>query len=234
MDRLIRADQIDFSESASTAVVTDGLRFILPVPALVGGGEALRHPDGSWFTDPHGGRLHGRGVVFFNHVDRCWQAARGDGSEVIVFSLIDEARTVALKHKIAEFASAPDLLTLDQIKSVIDFACDELRVLGAHSTTRAFVSEAMVPVPPHGGDHFGLYRRKGTDVGRAVYIPGTGAFIGPTPTPQLFSDGAVVLNHRGSIRLLLPVTAFEQTYRLLDGRPALVAHLAVQSPGAAL
>ncbi len=230
MDRVIRADQIDFSDAASTPVVTDGLRFILPVPVLAGGGEALRHPDGSSFTDPRGGELHGRGVVFFNRVDRCWQAARGDGSEVIVFSLIDEAKTVALKRKIAELAPAPALLTLDQIKSVIDYACDELRVLGAHSTTRAYVSEALVPVSPHGGDHFGLYRRKANDVGRAVFIPGAGAFVGPTPTPQLFSDGAVVLSHHGSVRLLLPLAAFEQTYRLLDGRPALIAELAVQSP----
>ena len=42
MPRLITADQIDFGPKASTPVVSDTLRFVIPVPAFKGGGGLAR------------------------------------------------------------------------------------------------------------------------------------------------------------------------------------------------
>lgn len=229
MDRLIRADQIDFSERASTAVVSDTLRFILPVPLLAGGGEPLLNPDGSApFIDRNGAQVHGRGLVFFDRDDRCWEVARGDGSDVIVFSPIDAAKADALSRRIADLAPTPERLTVGQLKEVIAFAYDQLGLRSAHHSSCAWVAEAMTPIA---ADAFGagVYQRKASQTCRAVYLAGTGSFAGPGATPQRFEDGAVIVSGAGSIHLVQPVS-FETTYRLADGRPARVAELATQAP----
>ncbi|HEX4097302.1 MAG TPA: hypothetical protein VHX64_11275, partial [Caulobacteraceae bacterium] len=64
---------------------------------------------------------------------------------------------------------------------------------------------------------------------RAVYVPGSGSFLGPAASPQLFLAGAVILKHGDSVRLVQPVS-FEAGYRFMDGRPARVSELASQSP----
>lgn len=229
VDRLIRADEIDFGVAASTPVVSDTLRFVLPVPALAHGGELLRHPDGSAFLDRQGRPLQGRGVVFFNEDDKCWQTARGDGRDVIIFAPIDQRQAEALGRRIAQLAPRLDLLTLGMIKDVIRFAHDELGVRSAYNASRTYVATAMTPVAALAHAGSGLVRRHGSDTSRAVYIPGTGGFVGPGATPQRFEGGAVIVSHGEDVRLV-QCASFEQAYRHPDGRPARIADLAVQSP----
>ena len=227
MDRVIRAEQIDFSDAASTPVVSESLRFILPVPALEGGGEPLRQPDGSRFFHRDGREMRGRGIVFFDRDDQCWETARGNGKDVIIFSPIDPAKAAALAARIG---AEPERLTLDELKAIIDFAYDALHVRSAHNAPRAYVAQAMGPTDQaDAGRQYGLYRRKAGDVCRAVYVPGAGAFVGAGATPQRFKDGAVILRHGDSVRLVQP-GSFEETYRFVDGRPARIADLASQTP----
>jgi hypothetical protein len=232
--RTITAGDIDFSERASTLVYSDTLRFILPVPKLAGGGERLVAPPGEKaaesFQDRKGRPIQGRGIVFFNSDDDCWQAARGDGTAVIILSPLDETQGAKLAQKAKALNRDPDALTLDQLKAVI--ACArELGIGAAYDSTRAFVAERMTPFDPKALAGFGLHWRKAGDTCRAVFVPGAGRYRGPAATPQTFRNGAVMLKQGESVRLVQP-RSFEATYRLPNGRLAKVAELKAQEPGA--
>jgi hypothetical protein len=233
MERTITADQIDFGVEASTPVFSDTLRFVLPVPAFPDGGEPLVHPPGDRageaFKDRNGRPILGRGVVFFDPDDRSWEVAPGDGSGVVIFGPITESQGARLVAKVKAFAGDPNDLTLDQLKAVIRFAGGDLGIRTAYSSTKTYVATAMTAVNTDGRSAYGLHRRKAGDLCRAIYVEGRGRFLGPAASPQLFADGAVILRHGESIRLIQP-RSFEETYRLLDGRPARVSELATQSP----
>jgi hypothetical protein len=228
-ERVIRADQIDFSDEASTAVVSDSYRFVLPVPAFADGGEPLIHPEtNATFTDRSGRPIEGRGIVFFDRGDRSWEVAPGDGSGAIVFSPITERQSATLCAALDRDDAAHGL-TVAAIKRLIDYAYDALGVASSYSTTLDYVEAAMTRVTPGGRGGWGLYRRKAVDVCRAVYIAGDGAFLGPAATPQRFKGGAVIVRHGADVRLVQG-PSFETTYRFLDGRPARVVELARQAP----
>jgi hypothetical protein len=230
--RTITAGDIDFRERASTLVYSDTLRFILPVPKLAGGGEPLVAPAGEKaaesFVDHRGRPIKGRGVVFFNPDDECWQAAPGDGTAAIIISPIDKAQGAKLAAMVKNLSTDPEALTLAQIKSVVLFA-GELGIGAAYDSTRAFVAERMRPFDPKAPAGFGLHWRKAHDTCRAVFVPGAGRYRGPAATPQTFRNGAVMLKQGESVRLVQPAS-FEATYRLPDGRPAKIAALKVQEP----
>ncbi|HWA62105.1 MAG TPA: hypothetical protein VG939_12065 [Caulobacteraceae bacterium] len=229
MPRTIRAEQIDFGDDASTLVVSDSLRFVLPVPALAGGGEPLDHPDGGAFLDRDGRPIQGRGVVFFDPDDASWEVASGDGTAVILISPVDEAQGARLGEKVASLADDPARLTLEQIKAVLRYAIEDLGVRSTHASTRAFVAAALTPVARDERAGFGLHRRRADDPCRAVFVSGQGQFLGPAASPQVFTDGAVILRHGRDVRLVQR-DSFEKTYRFPDGRPARVKDLARQRP----
>ena len=231
--RLITADQIDFSPKASTAVASDTLRFVLPVPKFQGGGEPLKPPAGAApFRDRNGEPVTGRGVVFFNPDDQCYQAAPGDGQAVVIFSPVTQRQASRLMAKIGDLVQDPNCLTLAQFKDVLHFADEALSIPAQYNATREFVAGAMLRVAPATGiEAYGLHRRSRLDLCEAVYVPGAGAFLGPAATPQRFDDGAVIVRHAGDAHLV-QVEVFEATYKLANGRSVRVKDLAVQSPGA--
>jgi hypothetical protein len=230
--RTLSADDLDFSDGASTRVCSDSLRFILPVPKLAGGGEPLTPPPGEKasdsFKDGRGRPIEGRGIVFFNPDDDCWQAAPGDGSAVIIISPVTEAEGAALMARARSLSADPERLTLDQLKDVIRYAI-ERQIRAAYNSTRAFVAEHMTPVDPAAPAGMGLHWRQARDCCQAVFVPGDGRFLGPAATPQAFEDGAVVLKQDDDVRLVQP-ESFEATYRFPDGRPIRVSDLQVQDP----
>ncbi len=231
MPRLITADQIDFGPKASTPVVSDTLRFVIPVPAFEGGGEPLTPPKGAEpFSDWAGKPITGRGVVFYNPDDRCYQAAHGDGSEVVIFGLITRREASQLAAETAKSASDPNRLTLPQFKALLDFAAHDLGQIAIYNAARASVENTMVRAGADTGiADYGLYRRSGQDLCDAVFVPGDGVFEGPAATPQTFTGGAVVVHQGGDVHLV-QTTSFEATYKHPDGRPIQVSELAVQSP----
>lgn len=236
MTEFIRADQFDFSEAASTPVVSDSLRFVLPVPAWADGGEPLDYPRGERagqpFTDRDGRPIIGRGIVFFDPDDRSWEAVRGDGTGVILFSPLTADQGARLAKAVLARKAILDDLTLADIKAIVRYATRTLRIASSHASTREYVAEAFQPEDPAGLPGFGLHRRLANDVCRAVFVEGEGAFLGPAASPQVFDDGAVILRHGDETRLV-QWRSFEMTYRLLDGRRATVDNLARQVPRAA-
>lgn len=231
MPRLITADQIDFGPKASTPVVSDTLRFVIPVPAFEGGGEPLAPPQGSGpFLDWAGKPISGRGVVFYNPDDRCYQAAHGDGSEVVIFGLITRHEANRLAAETAKSASDPNRLTLPQFKALLDFAARDLGQIAIYNSARAAVESTMVRAGPDTGiADYGLYRRSGQDLCDAVFVPGDGVFQGPAATPQEFTGGAVIVRQGDDIHLV-QTTSFEATYKHPDGSAIRVSELAVQAP----
>jgi len=226
MSRIISAAQIDFSERASAAVVSESLRFVLPVPKLKGGGELLVGPDGETLIDRDGKVIEGRGIVFFDPDDQSWEVAPGDGTGVLLFSPITREQGARLAAYIATLARPQDL-RLEQLKAVIRFVIDELRLRSAYSSTRAYVAEAMAPA----GELLagsGLHQRM-RDICRAVRIAGKGSFLGPAASPQRFAHDVVILKHGDSVRAVQPLS-FEANYQFLDGRPARMAELPTQAP----
>lgn len=231
MPRLITADQIDFGPEASTPVVSDTLRFVIPVPAFEGGGEPLVPPEGSGpFLDWAGKPIAGRGVVFFNPDDRCYQAAQGDGNEVVIFGLISHHEARQLAAEAAKLAADPNRLTLAQFKALLQFAAEDMGQIAIYNSARASVESTMVRVGPDTGiADYGLYRRSGQDLCDAVFVPGDGVFQGPAATPQEFTDGAVIIRQGDDVRLV-QTSSFEATYKHPDGQAISVSELAVQSP----
>jgi hypothetical protein len=230
MDRIIRPDQIDFSDEASAAVMSQSLRYVLPVPALDGGGEALLGPNGETLFD-HDKPIVGRGIVFLDPDDQSLEAVPGDASGVILFSPISEDEGAMLSTFIATISARPEHLRLDQLKEIVRYATEDLGLASAHSSTRDYVAQALEPVEDAAARGCGLYRRRRGDICRAVRVAGKGAFLGPGASPQRFVGGVVILKHGDSIRAVQR-RSFEITYQFLDGRPARVAQLPTQTPKA--
>lgn len=234
MTRTLSGDDFDFGDGASTLVYSDSLRFILPVPKLEGGGEPLDPPPGEEargsFKDRHGRTIEGRGIVFFNPTDDCWQVARGNGAAVIIMAPVTEDQGDALLAKVRSLSRDPERLTLEQLKAVIRYAIDNLKMRGVFDSTRTYVAERMTPVDPAAPPGLGLHRRKVHDYCYAVFVPGAGRFLGPAATPQVFKNGAVILRQGDDVRLLQP-NWFSVHYRFPDGRPADASVLKVQDPG---
>ena len=232
MGRTITADQIDFGEDVSTPVISNTLRYILPVPALPDGGEPLVQVEGESagmpFLDRDGRTVEGRGLAFFNPDDGCNTFVRCDGRGVIILGVVDTDQAARLDAKIGSLATVPSELTLADLKEVLRYAEEDLGLI-AHNSTREFVGSAMTPVAGEGSDTHGLHRRRADLICRAVYVGGSGHFLGPAATPQVFVDGAVILKVQGSV-WLAQCASFEKAYRHPDGRPVSVSELAVQSP----
>jgi hypothetical protein len=229
--RLITADQIDFGPRASTPVVSDTLRFVIPVPAFADGGEPLLPPEGSGpFLDWEGNPITGRGVVFYNPDDRCYQAAQGNGKEVVIFGLITAPEAKKLATETRKMAADPNDLTLVQFKALLQFAAEDLGQIAIYNSTRVSVESAMTRVGPDTGiADYGLFHRSGQDLCDAVFVPGDGVFQGPAATPQQFEDGAVIIRQGDDVHLV-QTTSFEATYKHPDGSAISVSELAVQSP----
>ena len=234
MPRTISADDLDFSDEASSVVYSDSLRFVLPVPKLTGGGEPLVPPKGEKasdaFRDARGRPIKGRGIVFFNPDDDCWQAAPGDGSAVIILSPIDESQGATLLARAKDLAPDPAALSLEGLKALVRYAIEGLGVRAAYNSSRTFVADRMTPFDEvAAASGLGLHWRRAGDPCHAVRLLGDGAFRGPAATPQTFKGGAVVVQQDDDIRLVQP-DSFEAMYRLPDGRRAKASDLKVQTP----
>jgi hypothetical protein len=228
MDRLIKASEIDFSDAATAPVISQSLRYVLPVPKLAGGGEELVGPRGGKLYN-HGKLIRGRGIVFYDPDDRSWEVVPGDATGVILFSPITEDLGAELSTFIATITGRPEMLKLEELKEIVRYATQDLAIASAHSSTRQFVAESLEPVEDSAARGCGLYRRRRGDICRAVFVPGSGAFLGPGASPQRFSDGVVILKHHEAVRAVQR-GSFEITYQFPDGRPARVAELPVQAP----
>jgi len=224
----VTPEMVDFS--GGSPVISSAQKFILPVPGLGKTGEPLVYPDshekaGEQIVDWQGQPIGKHGVVFFNEKDQAYQAAPGDGKAVIIINEVTKDNARNLLNKVHEFVQDPAELTLEQLKEVLDYARQELRLKDMYNSDRDFIKSKMTPVDPRylghqGGEpieSFGLMKRDDRDICQAVFVPGPFQFEGPAATAQLFPDGGVIVQQGDSVRGI-QLDVFLRTYTHSDGR----------------
>lgn len=221
----VRAADLDMSKAAK--VISAAQKFILPIPAL-SDGEPLVYPSGTQdrdgnsiegkpITDWEGKPIGETGVVFYNGKDRSVQAVKGDDTGVIIFNEATEEQARTLMGRVVELAGTPQALNQPAIQAVLATA-GAIGLTDRYNSDRGFIQSKMTPMGNLGADCFGLYKRDDRDICLAVRLDGKGVFIGPAATPQIYDDGAVIVQQGNDFRLIQP-REFERTYRLADNSP---------------
>ncbi len=226
--RRIKAGELDFSQLATTKVISAAQKFIIPVPPFGESGEPLLYPQGheqagqpilNWEKKPIG--THG--IVFWNEKDKAWQAARGDGQAVIILNQVSTEQAALLYDFIRAINPDPNKLRLEQVKVVLDYAAKILGLKDVYDSNRAFIQSKMtgvgaVPRTEDGKEIecFGHKKRDERDICQAVFVEGRVLFEGPTVTPQVFENGAVIVKVGQTTAGVQP-DIFMQTYLLADG-----------------
>jgi len=223
-------EDLQFTETTSTAVISSAQKFILPVPVLADGGEPLIYPPdhpqaGQPILDWEGNPIGDRGIVFFNHADESVQAAPGDGSGVIIINEVSPDQAEGLHGYIATLTDDPTRLTLDQLNTILTYAQNELELGDRYNSTRTYIQDNMIALMPDNGepigfasdDLYGFKTRNNQEVLRAVYIPDAFQFQGPAATPQMFAAGGVIVQDDDELRGIQP-DVFVRTYSLSDGQ----------------
>lgn len=227
--RIIKPADLKTGPGFSTPVISGAQKFIVPVPQFGSGGEPLVYPPkhqqaGQPIKDYQGKPIGDRGIVFFNGKDRTWQAATGDGQSVIILNEVSREKARLLDQKIRSLQPDPGKLTLAQLKAVLSFARSDLKINDMYNSTRTFIREKMTPVSAEGLSQngtdpvYGLRKRDDRDINQAIYIPGAFRFEGPAATPQVFTNGGVIVEQGGAMRGVQP-EIFMRTYTLADGKP---------------
>jgi hypothetical protein len=227
--RRVSPDHLRFDQANSTGVISSAQKFIMPVARLNSGGEPLVYPKGHEkagqpILDYEGKPIGEKGLVFLNAKDQSWQAVAGDGEGVIIINEVTREQAAKLDQKVKELNQDPNQLTLPQLKQVLDYARNDLKLNDMYNSTRSFVKSKMTPVAADaaGGvganvEAYGLKKRDDRDLCQAVYIPGKFTFEGPAASPQVFENGGVIVKQGAEFRGVQP-DIFMRTYRLQDGR----------------
>ena len=223
-NRKVSPADLPFDSGSSTVVISSAQKFILPVPKLNEGGEPLVYPAGHEkagqpILDYQGKPIGEKGLVFLNAKDQSWQAVAGDGEGVIIINEVTQEQAAKLDQKVKELNQDPNQLTLSQLKQVLDYARNELKLSDMYNSDRAFVKSKMTPVAAGGSEveGYGLKKRDDRDLCQAVYIPGRFTFEGPAVTPQVFEDGGVIVKQGTDFRGVQP-EVFTRTYTLQNGQ----------------
>lgn len=228
-EKLVKPEDLRFGPGLSTPVIAQARKFVIPVPAFDSGGEQLMYPltheqAGEVITDWQDNPVGKTGIVFFNAKDQSWQAAPGDGSAVIIINEVTRRQGKKIRDKIRQFRPDPEDLSLHELKQVLAFAREDLRLGDMYHSTRQFVCEKMTPVinDQRSADDktsraFGLMKRDDRDICQAVYVPGAFVFQGPAASPQVFENGGVLVKQGKDVRGVQP-EVFQRTYRRADGR----------------
>jgi hypothetical protein len=149
---LLDPSTLDFT--SASPYVNRTKRFIVPVPALPEGGEALIFPEGS----PKAGQpmklqsdgvTPARGIVFFNGTDLAWQAARGDGTGVIIVNDIDRQMADQLARELSELQQLPVTQQLDGIKALLHFAHSKLGITDFFNSNVDAVRDSTSVIDPN-------------------------------------------------------------------------------------
>lgn len=171
-------------------VVNRTKRFIIFVPQLLHGGEALVFPHQS----PRAGQSikSGRGIVFYNGVDSAWQAAQGNGEDCIVINDITETQAQLLLEKYHKLLGQNKQLNLVSIKQLLCYAKEELQIIDFYNKRANSVQRDTQIIDP--SNPFFMEVNK-SELHKALYIPDGFQFDGPVQ--QIYPRGAVMVsNHK--------------------------------------
>lgn len=182
-------DDIDFS--AARPVISAAQKFIIPVAAFddadplvyPGGTERAGQPITDWQGNPVGGK----GIVFFNATDKCYQAAPSDGRSVIIINEVTAEKARNLRDFLRQLGQPVEQLSKASLERVIAHAQEDLGLVDIYNSTDGFVRAKMTPVEAgaqYGARPWGWLKRDDRDICQAVFVKGPGRIEGPGATPQ--------------------------------------------------
>ena len=245
---VITREQLKLAPEYMTKVIpNETLRFVIPIPKMEGKPfvEPATLPDGS--SNPNAGQvlkdykgnpISGEGVVFFNFKDKNWAALKTDGSGIVIFNSINEAKADLLEGLFRTVVREPAELTPETLERFLNIAAangfgDRYNSDAKYAAGNLVAHEDLRGAKKESIANFGLHSRT-KDVLNAVYVPGEGvAYQDGTASPQISeSNGLVVLLTADGKTRAVQLATFAETYRLADGTPVSdpTTQLAVQHP----
>lgn len=248
--RVVDVSELRLDAGSGTPVVSSARKFVIPVH-LGDSAEPLVYPKdftdsagdtkkaGDPICDWEGNPKEGKGIVFWNAKDNCYQAAaqsEDDASRgVIIINLVEESQAAVLYERTGD----PRDLSLNGLRGVLETAV-ALGLSDMYDSDVSFIRKKMTPAvqgeQPLDCDQniipdFGYMKRDDRDVCYAAWVDGPVEVEGSaTATAQQGPDGIVLVTQgqgdKASTRGVQP-DAFIASYRHADGR-------IVESPAAEL
>lgn len=222
--RMIHPSQISFRHSC--LVKATATKFIMPFPALPDENcEALVYPAhhnkaGAPVLDRHGKPIGNQGMIFYNHVDRSWQACPNTGDGVVIINQVPETSFDVIS-RILKLNPAPA-----KRWSVLDFkiALGLINQLGFGDMYHSSVGRLPTDMESvrvlddfdHSTYKAGIYRRTGEQLYPALFVGGSFVFQGSAATEQYFPNGAVMIFQGEGARGIQP-DVFVSTYVYANG-----------------
>jgi hypothetical protein len=188
---LLEPADIDFA--AARPVISRAQKYIVAVAAFEDG-DPLVYPAGTDkagepITDWQGKPIGEEGIIFFNAIDKCYQAAPSDGRSVIIINEVTSEQAAALDAFARELGEPADALSKSSLERLLAHARGTLGLADMYNSDDAFVRAKMTPVHARpAGDAalrpHGLMKRDDRDICHAVFVHGPARFQGPAATPQ--------------------------------------------------
>jgi hypothetical protein len=222
---LLSKDDVDFS--GAKPVISAAQKFVIPVAAFADA-DPLIYPRGTEkagrpIADWHGNPIGEKGIIFYNQIGRCWQAAPSDGRSAIIINEVTAQQAVALEEFARDLGESIDALSKSSLELLLAHACNDLGLVDMYNSNDDFVRSKMTPVRGGGGERavrpWGLMKRDDRDVCQAVFVTGPAHFQGPAVTAQeIPTDGAFIVRQDASYRMI-DKDAMLRTYMNADGSP---------------
>jgi hypothetical protein len=220
----------DFAFSHARPVLSATQKFVVPVPALADA-DPLVYPEGSEragqpITDGKGKPMGEKGIVFFNQVDHCYQAAPADGRSVIIINEVTAEQALDLRDFVRALGG-PDKLSKSAIERMLAHAQKDLGLVDIYNSADGFIRSKMTSVDEasteNGARPWGWFKRDGRDVCQAIFVRGPARFQGPAATPQQIPahGGFVVRQDVGGKPnyRIVQAQVMLRTYMNVDGSP---------------
>jgi hypothetical protein len=221
-------DDIDFSRARP--VISVAQKFVIPVAAFEDA-DPLVYPSGTEhagepITGWQGNPVGEKGIVFFNEIDKAYQAAPADGCSVIIINEVTSEQAHDLQELVHELGE-PDNLSKSSLERVLAHARNDLRLVDIYNSTDKYVRAKMTPVGEgcagNGRRPWGWHRRDGGYVSQAAFVGGPARFQGPAATPQQIPDeGGFIVRQDWEGKQnyhMVEARAMQRTYLNADGTP---------------
>lgn len=226
----------DLNFQAAAHVISETQKFIIPIPVLENGGDALLYPQGDEkegmpVVDWEGKPAKGRGIVFYNYKDNAYQAVQGDGTGVIIINEVSKKQAASLLAKMMQLTdNSPDTMNVGQVRHLLKQAYT-LGLSDMYNSEITYVESNMNPLAQYhsGVKNLGLHKRDDRDVCWAIQYTGAIEFTGPSVTPQTYKDGCIIVQVPSKEPLKVIITqesdvravqldVFLRTYTNADGQ----------------
>jgi hypothetical protein len=233
---LLRGEDIDFA--LALPVISSVQKFILPVGAWKDADPLVHPPDsaraGGPITDWEGKRAGETGIVFFNEVDHCYQAAPADGRSVVVINEVSSEQADYIVDFVNRLGQTVDSLSKAALRRVLEVAATRLGLVDIYNSDDDYVRSTMVPVvQARTDDHgrpVGWMRRRKQTVCLAVFVRGPAEFAGPAFTAQQIpAEGAFVVRQDAAYRMV-EAGVMLRTYMRADGTPLALRDFLMAGP----